>query len=82
MISAWWRQWRSARTLERRAIPDPLWQLTLARFPFIASRTADDRQRLRELSTLFLADKEFAGMQGLEVDDLMAYRPDATTLLT
>jgi MtfA peptidase len=72
MIGAWWRQWRSARTLERRAIPDPLWQLTLARYPFIASRTADDRQRLRELSTLFLADKEFAGMQGLEVDDGMA----------
>lgn len=72
MIGAWWRQWRSARTLERRAIPDPLWQLTLARFPFIASRTADDRHRLRELSTLFLAEKEFAGMQGLEVDDGMA----------
>lgn len=72
MIGAWWRQWRAARTLERRAIPDPLWQLTLARYPFIGERTADDRQRLRELSTLFLADKEFAGMQGLEVDDGMA----------
>lgn len=72
MIGAWWRQWRTERTLERRAIPDPLWQLTLARYPFIASRSADDLQRLRELSTLFLADKEFAGMQGLEVDDGMA----------
>lgn len=72
MIGAWWRQWRAARTLERRAIPDPLWQLTLARYPFIGERTADDRQRLRELSTLFLADKEFAGMQGLVVDDGMA----------
>lgn len=72
MIGAWWRQWRSARTLERRAIPDPLWQLTLARYPFIASRSGADLHRLRELSTLFLADKEFAGMQGLEVDDGMA----------
>lgn len=72
MIGAWWREWRAARTLERRAIPDPLWQLTMARYPFIGERTADDRQRLRELSTLFLADKEFAGMQGLEVDDGMA----------
>ena len=72
MIGAWWRRWRTARTLERRAIPDALWQLTLARFPFIAGRSEDDRQRLRELSTLFLADKEFAGMQGLEVDDGMA----------
>ena len=66
------RGWREARTLERRAIPDALWQLTLARFPFLARRTEADRQRLRELATLFLADKEFAGMQGLEVDDGMA----------
>lgn len=72
MIAGWWRRRREARTLERRAIPDALWQLTLARFPFLATRSADDLQRLRELSTLFLADKEFAGMQGLEVDDGMA----------
>lgn len=66
------RSWREARTLERRAIPDALWQLTLARFPFLARRSETDRTRLRELATLFLADKEFAGMQGLEVDDGMA----------
>ena len=72
MLGRWWRRHRDARTLARRPIPDALWQLTLARFPFLAARTADDRQRLRELSTLFLADKEFAGMQGLQVDDGMA----------
>lgn len=72
MIAGWWRRRREALTLERRAIPDGLWALTLARFPFIAQRSADDRQRLRDLATLFLADKEFAGMQGLEVDDGMA----------
>ena len=66
------RHWREARTLEKRAIPDALWQLTLARFPFLARRSAADLARLRELSTLFLADKEFAGMQGLVVDDGMA----------
>lgn len=67
-----WRRWREARTLERRAIPDALWRLTLVRFPFLAMRSDADLQRLRELSTLFLADKEFAGMQGLVVDDAMA----------
>jgi Mlc titration factor MtfA (ptsG expression regulator) len=67
-----WRRWREARTLARRAIPDSLWQLTLARFPFLALRSDDDLARLRELATLFLSDKEFAGMQGLEVDDAMA----------
>lgn len=72
MIAGWWRRRREARTLERRAIPDALWQLTLARFPFLARHSPSDLQRLRDLSTLFLADKEFAGMQGLEVDDGMA----------
>src|SRR5512147_1349380 len=67
-----WRRWRDRRTLARRAIPDAVWQLTLVRFPFLALRSDDDLQRLRALATLFLADKEFAGMQGLEVDDGMA----------
>ena len=69
---AWWRRWRDARTLRDRPIPEPLWQLTLARFPFLAQRPGADLQRLRDLGTLFLADKEFAGMQGLQVSDEMA----------
>ncbi len=32
----WWQRWRERRALERRAIPDALWQLTLARYPFLA----------------------------------------------
>ena len=68
----WLKRWRTARTLERRAIPEPLWQLTLARFPFLGWRSADDIATLRELSTLFLADKEFTGAHGLEVNDEMA----------
>jgi len=71
-VIAWWRRWRQARTLRDRAIPDDLWRLTVARFPFLLTRSPDDVRRLRELSTLFLADKEFAGMQGLEVGDDMA----------
>ncbi|MFT3665549.1 zinc-dependent peptidase [Piscinibacter sp.] len=72
MIGAWWRRRRAEHTLRHRAIPDELWALTLARYPFIARRGEAERRRLRELATLFLADKEFAGMQGLEVDDGMA----------
>jgi len=68
----WLRRRRTARTLSRRAIPDPLWQLTLARFPFLAARSADDIATLREMVTLFLAAKEFTGAHGLEVDDAMA----------
>lgn len=68
----WLRRWRTSRTLARRAIPDPLWQLTLARFPFLAWRSPEDIAELRDMATLFLADKEFTGTQGLVVDDAMA----------
>jgi hypothetical protein len=38
----WLKRKRDERTLEKRAIPDALWALTLARFPFLATRSADD----------------------------------------
>ena len=68
----WLKRWRDGRTLERRAIPDPLWRLTLARFPFLCWRSATDVERLRAMATLFLADKEFTGAHGLLIDDEMA----------
>src|SRR4029453_12824311 len=71
-MSGWLARWRRQRTLARRAIPDPLWQLTLARFPFLAARSADDLRELREMATLFLAEKEFTGARGLVVSDEMA----------
>jgi MtfA peptidase len=71
-VTGWWRRWRRARTLERRAIPDPLWQLTLARYPFLAARPGDKVATLREMATLFLAAKEFSGGGGLVVSDDMA----------
>lgn len=69
---SWFRRWRRERALERRPIPDELWALTLARYPFLAARDAGERERLRDLATLFLAEKEFTGGNGLEVTDAMA----------
>lgn len=71
-MRAWLQRWRETRTLEKRAIPEPLWQLTLARFPFLSYRNAGDVARLRDMATLFLARKEFSGAHGLVVDDEMA----------
>lgn len=68
----WLKRKRDARTLDKRAIPDALWRLTLARFPFLAARSDADIEQLRELTTLFLAQKEFTGVGGLVVDDPMA----------
>jgi hypothetical protein len=67
-----WQARRDARVLARRAIPDDLWALTLARLPFLAARPAGDLAELRRLSSLFLDQKEFTGAGGLVVDDAMA----------
>lgn len=58
--------------LLRRAIPEPMWQLTLHRFPFLTRRSDSDLSELREMATLFLASKEFTGAGGLVVTDEMA----------
>ena len=67
-----WQAHREARVLARRAIPDALWDLTLARLPFLAARPAADLAELRRLASLFLDQKEFTGAGGLVVDDAMA----------
>ena len=67
-----WQAHREAKVLARRAIPDPLWQLTLARLPFLAQRSDADLAELRPLASLFLDQKEFTGADGLVVDDAMA----------
>ena len=58
-----WQRWREARALRRRAIPDALWQLTLARFPFLAARSADDARRRCATGDAVPRRKEFTGAQ-------------------
>ncbi|RZJ12855.1 MAG: zinc-dependent peptidase [Rubrivivax sp.] len=66
------RSWREQRAVERHAIPDALWQLTLLRYPFLALRSNDDLAELRRLCSLFLASKEFHGVEGFKVTDEVA----------
>ena len=58
--------------LTERAIPDDLWLDTVRRYPFLQWRTVEQLQRLRELTTLFVARKEFTTTQGLALTDEMA----------
>jgi MtfA peptidase len=70
-----WRslsRWRETRAMQRHAVPDDLWETVLAAYPFIACRSAEDRDALRSLVSLFLSRKEFHGAQGLQVTDEMA----------
>lgn len=66
------RDWRERRAVERHAIPDSLWELTLLRYPFLAQRSAGDLAELRRLCSLFLASKEFHGANGFAVTDEVA----------
>lgn len=61
------RRWRERRLIARHAIPDAIWAGVRADFPFLP-----DSPRLRGLSSLFLATKEFHAVGGLRLDDRMA----------
>jgi hypothetical protein len=74
-MSRWWqalRRRREARAIERRAIPDALWEECLAELPFVALRPASERERLKRLASLFLDRKEFSGARGFVVTDRIA----------
>ena len=74
-------QRREARALQRRAIPDAIWQLTLRRFPFLCFRPEADLIALRRMCSLFLDSKEFHGVDGFELrnDIVVAIAAQAST---
>ena len=58
-------------TREPAAIPDALWDETLATLPFIDALCAEEKARLRAQCQDFLAQKEFTSAGGLELTDAM-----------
>ncbi|MFI5446640.1 zinc-dependent peptidase [Polaromonas sp. UC242_47] len=56
----------------QHAIPDALWQRTLAHYPFLAKLTEVEKAHLRSLCSRFLAQKEFHGAQGMVITDDIA----------
>ncbi|CAG0973939.1 MtfA peptidase [Burkholderiales bacterium] len=65
------RRWRRERTLERAALPEALWEEAVARLPFLRVYQAVERNKLRELVTLFLSEKGIVGARDFEVTPLM-----------
>jgi MtfA peptidase len=59
----WFTDWRRRRVLARHRIEDALWPRQLAFLP--------KSEKLRDLTLLFLAEKQFTGTHGLEVTDRM-----------
>jgi len=60
---------RRRRALERSPIPEDLWTWALQEHRIFRSLGPDDAVRLRELSTYFLAEKEFRPVKGAVLDD-------------
>lgn len=59
------------RKLEHYAIPDALWAHTVASLPFVQHYGAADLAALRELATLFIAEKEYSTAHDLPLTDEM-----------
>jgi Mlc titration factor MtfA (ptsG expression regulator) len=68
-LTRWLDSRKRERALRRHAIPDALWVHTLANLPFLEWLGADDRVRLREMTSLFLAQKQFSTAHELELTD-------------
>jgi Mlc titration factor MtfA (ptsG expression regulator) len=62
---------RRERALRKHAIDDALWQNTLGRLPFFGHLNDAERIRLRECTTLFIAEKEFSTAHDLPLTDAM-----------
>jgi Mlc titration factor MtfA (ptsG expression regulator) len=60
---------RRRRVLERRPIEDELWDWAIKEHKIFRWLGGPDRSRLRELSTIFLAEKLFDPVGGVELDD-------------
>jgi Mlc titration factor MtfA (ptsG expression regulator) len=64
---SWLAEWRRRRVLRRHAIGDALWDRVTKGLAFLPRHDP----RLRELTLLLLAEKQFAGAHGIEVTDEM-----------
>lgn len=67
MALGWWRNWRRRRRLTRRRIPEALWQAAVASLPVLRGLESAELARLRDLATLFLAEKNLDPAGGLVV---------------
>ena len=59
-LTSWLDTRRRDRALRTHAIDDALWQATLGGLPFLSHLAPADLLRLREMTSLFIAQKEFS----------------------
>jgi hypothetical protein len=62
----WITEWRRRRVLQKHSIDQALWRRATRALPFVPQN-----QKLKDLVLLFLAEKQFAGVHGVDVTDEM-----------
>jgi Mlc titration factor MtfA (ptsG expression regulator) len=65
---SWFARWRRNRILQRHLIEQGDFDNAVAQLPILHGLTPNERARLRESSSLLLADKSFSAAGGAEVD--------------
>jgi Mlc titration factor MtfA (ptsG expression regulator) len=68
-LTRWLESRRRTRALRAHAIDDTLWQKTLDGLPFLTHLVEADLARLREMTSLFIAQKEFSTAHDLALTD-------------
>ncbi|MFZ1642092.1 MAG: M90 family metallopeptidase [Candidatus Contendobacter sp.] len=61
------QNWRRRRRLERARLPEAEWRATVANLPVLEGLNRAELERLRDLATLFLAEKALEPAGGLEL---------------
>ena len=68
-MGTFFRDWRRRRILERHPISDALFEKGLELVPLLDDLSDAEVEKLRDLVTVFLHDKQFEGAHGFVVDD-------------
>jgi MtfA peptidase len=67
----WLASWRRRRVLAKHRLDEALWRSATKGFGFIQSLAKPETEKLQQLVLLFLAEKQFAGVGGIELSDAM-----------
>ena len=65
----WIRNWRRRRVLARHAIDAALWDRVVRALPFLAGLPHAQQARLEAYAVVFLAEKEFTLLRGIELTE-------------
>ncbi len=67
----WYKHWSERRIVQQSTITEAQWHRAFTHLPLLHALSEKDKKRLKKLAILFIYEKDFAGAQGLEVNQHM-----------